>query len=50
LRELLANEGEKSEQAFLAIAQGNAPKGDNREGPGYKDIKPLFIKGECAEP
>jgi hypothetical protein len=38
-----------SEQAFLAIAQGNAPKEATVKILEYKDMEPFFIKGECGE-
>ena len=40
----------QSEQAFLSMAQGNAPKGATVKILEYKDMKPFFIKGECDEP
>ena len=39
----------QSEQAFLAIAQGNAPKEATVKIMEYKDMEPFFIKGECGE-
>jgi len=39
----------QSEQAFLAIAQGNAPKEATVKILEYKDMEPFFIKGECGE-
>ena len=40
----------QSEQAFLAIAQGNAPKKATVKILEYKDMEPFFIKGERDEP
>ena len=40
----------QSEQAFLAIAQGNAPKEATVRILEYKEMKPLFVKGESDEP
>ena len=40
----------QSEQAFLAIAQGNAPKEATVKILEYKDMKPFFVKGESDEP
>ena len=40
----------ESEQAFLAMAQGNAPKGATLKILGYNDMEPFFIKGERDEP
>src|SRR5215471_2799235 len=40
----------QSEQAFLAIAQGNAPKEPVVKILEYKEMEPFFIKGECDEP
>ena len=40
----------QSEQAFLAMAQGNAPKGATVKILEYKDMEPFFIKGERDEP
>ena len=39
----------QSEQASLAIAQGNAPKEPTVKILEYKDMEPFFIKGECGE-
>ena len=39
-----------SEQALLATAQGNAPKGATVKILEYKDMEPFFIKGERDEP
>ena len=36
----------QSEQAFLAMAQGNAPKGTPVKILEYKDMEPFLIKGE----
>ena len=40
----------QSEQAFLAMAQGNAPKGATVKILEYKDMEPFCIKGERDEP
>jgi uncharacterized protein YbjT (DUF2867 family) len=40
----------QSEQAFLAIAQGNAPAGRIVKILEYKDMQPFFVKGESNEP
>ena len=40
----------QSEQAFLAIAQGNAPRKATAKILEYSDMAPFFIKGECDEP
>jgi hypothetical protein len=40
----------QSEQAFLAMAQGNAPKGATVKILEYKDMEPFFIKRERDEP
>jgi uncharacterized protein YbjT (DUF2867 family) len=40
----------QSKQAFLTIAQGNAPKQPTVKILEYKDMEPFFIKGECDEP
>jgi uncharacterized protein YbjT (DUF2867 family) len=40
----------QSEQAFLAMAQGNGPKGATVKILEYKDMEPFFIKGERDEP
>jgi hypothetical protein len=40
----------QSEKAFLAMAQGNAPKGATVKILEYKDMEPFFIKGERDEP
>lgn len=40
----------QSEQAFVAIAQGNAPKEATVKILEYKDMAPFFIKRECGEP
>ena len=39
----------QSEQAFLAIAQGNVPKGPTVKILWYKDMEPFFVKGESDE-
>jgi uncharacterized protein YbjT (DUF2867 family) len=39
----------QSEQAFLAIAQGNAPR-ETLKILEYEDMKPFFVKGESEEP
>jgi hypothetical protein len=41
---------EQSEQAFLAIAQGNAPREATVKILEYKDMEPFFVKGESDEP
>jgi len=38
------------EQAFLAIAQGNAPKEATVKILEYKQMEPFFVKGESDEP
>ena len=40
----------QSEQSFLAIAQGNAPKEAIVKILEYKEMQPFFIKGESDEP
>ena len=40
----------QSEQAFLAMAQENAPMGATVKILEYKDMEPFFIKGERDEP
>jgi hypothetical protein len=40
----------QTEQAFLAIAQGNAPKEPTVKIREYKDMEPFFVKGESDEP
>ena len=40
----------QSQQAFLSITQGNAPKEAIVEILEYKDMKLLFVKGESKEP
>lgn len=40
----------QSEQAFLAIAQGNVPKQPTVKILEYKEMKPFFVKGESDEP
>ena len=40
----------QSEQAFLAIAQGNAPQEATVKILEYKDMEPFFVKGESDEP
>jgi hypothetical protein len=40
----------QSEQAFLAIAQGNAPKEETVKILEYKEMEPFFVKGESDEP
>ena len=40
----------QSEQAFLAIAQGNAPKEATVKILEYKEMDPFFVKGESDEP
>jgi hypothetical protein len=39
----------QSEQAFLARAQGNAPKGATVKILEYKEMEPFFVKGERDE-
>src|SRR5580693_3002632 len=39
----------QSEHAFLAIAQGNAPKEATVKILEYKDMEPFFVKGESDE-
>jgi hypothetical protein len=38
------------ERAFLAITQGNAPKGPTVNIPEHEDLDPHFVKGESDEP
>jgi hypothetical protein len=38
-----------TEQAVLAIAQGNAPRVPTVKIREYKDMEPLFVKGESDE-
>ena len=40
----------QSEQAFLAIAQGNAPRKATAKILEYSDMAPFFIKVECDDP
>ena len=40
----------QSEQAFLAIAQGNAPKEAAVKILEYQEMEPFFVKGESDEP
>src|ERR1017187_1218295 len=40
----------QSEQAFLAIARGNAPKEATVKILEYKEMEPFFVKGESDEP
>src|ERR1700693_1097192 len=40
----------QAEQAFLAIAQGNAPKEATVKILEYKEMEPFFVKGESDEP
>ena len=40
----------QSEQAFLAIVQGNAPKDPIVKILEYKEMEPFFVKGESDEP
>ncbi len=40
----------QSEQAFFAIAQGNAPKEPTVKILEYKEMEPFFVKGESDEP
>ena len=39
----------QSEQAFLAIAQGNAPKEATVKILEFKEMEPFFVKGESDE-
>ncbi len=39
----------QSEQAFLAIALGNAPKQAPTKILAYKDMEPFFVKGMSHE-
>jgi hypothetical protein len=40
----------RSEQAWLAMAQGNAPKEATVKILEYKEMEPFFVKGESDEP
>jgi hypothetical protein len=40
----------QSEQAFLAIAQGSAPKGATVKVLEYKEMESFFVRGESEEP
>jgi len=40
----------QSEQAFLAIAQGDAPKEPTVKILEYKEMEPFFVRGESEEP
>ena len=40
----------QSEQAFLAIAQHNAPKEPTVKTLEYKDMEPFFVEGESDQP
>ena len=40
----------QTEQAFLAIAQGNAPKEATVTILEYKEMAPFFVKGKNEEP
>ena len=40
----------QKEQAFLAIARGNASKEPTAKIREYKDMEPFFVKGESDEP
>jgi hypothetical protein len=40
----------QSEKAFLALAQGNAPKEPTVRILEYKDMEPFFVEGESDEP
>jgi hypothetical protein len=40
----------QSEQAFLAIAQGNAPREPTMKILEYGEMEPFFVKGESNEP
>jgi uncharacterized protein YbjT (DUF2867 family) len=39
----------QSEQAYLAIAQGNAPRHPTVKILEYKEMEPFFVKGESDE-
>ena len=39
-----------AQSAFLAIAQGNAPKGPTVKILEYKEMEPFFVRGESDEP
>jgi hypothetical protein len=45
-----ARDGGAVGEGFLAMAQGNAPKGATVKILEYKDMEPFFIKGERDEP
>jgi len=40
----------QSEQVYLAIAQGNAPKDPTVKILEYREMEPFFVKGESGEP
>jgi len=40
----------QTDRAFLAMAQGNAPKEPTVKILEYKDMEPFFVKGESDEP
>jgi hypothetical protein len=40
----------QSEQAFLAMAQGNAPGEAAVKILEYREMKPFFVEGESEEP
>jgi hypothetical protein len=40
----------QSEQVFLAIAQGNAPREATVKILEYKEMETFFLKGESDEP
>ena len=40
----------QSEQAFLAIAEGNAPRDATVKILEYRDMEPFFVRGESEEP
>jgi hypothetical protein len=39
----------QSEQAYLAIAQGNGPRKPTVKILEYKEMEPFFVKGESDE-
>jgi hypothetical protein len=40
----------RDHKEFLAIAQGNAPKGATVKILEYREMEPFFVKGESDEP
>jgi hypothetical protein len=40
----------QSEQAFLAVAQGNPPREGTVKILEFKEMEPFFVKGESDEP